>query len=127
MTGPDRDAPALAVRDLTYHFGRRIALSGLSLTVPQGAFVALLGPNGAGKTTLLSVVTRFFRSRPGQVSVFGSDLHETPAAALRSLGVVFQARTVDPDLSVLQNLTYHAALHGLAGHSGSRRFWIASA
>ena len=116
--------PALAIRDLSYRYGSRTALSDLSLAVPQSAFVALLGPNGAGKTTLFSIVTRLFGSRRGQVSLFGHDLHAEPAAALRSMGVVFQPRTVDPDLTVLQNLHYHAALHGLAG--GALRLRIES-
>jgi ABC-2 type transport system ATP-binding protein len=118
---PENPAPALDVRDLSYRFGKREALSGLSLVVPRGGFVALLGPNGAGKTTLFSIVTRFFGSRAGQVGIFGHDLHAEPSLALAAIGVVFQARTVDPDLTVLQNLVYHAALHGLAGASARRR------
>ena len=75
----------------------------------------MLGPNGAGKTTLFSVVTRLYDNRSGSVSIFGHDLRRASRLALAELGVVFQARTLDPDLTVRQNLAYHAALHGLSG------------
>jgi len=120
MVLPD-DAPALRVRGLSHRFGPRVALDELSLDVPAGSFVALLGPNGAGKTTLFSHLTRFLPNAVGQVKIFGHDLCLAPAPALAALGVVFQARTVDPDLSVVQNLVYHATLHGLAGRDVKRR------
>ena len=79
--------------------------------------MALLGPNGAGKTTLFSIVTRLYNNRSGSVAIFGHDLSRDPSPALAELGVVFQARTLDPDLTVRQNLAYHAALHGLSGRA----------
>jgi ABC-2 type transport system ATP-binding protein len=105
--------PALAVRDVTHRFGSREALSGVSLEVPRGRFVALLGPNGAGKTTLFSIATRLYHNRSGEVAIFGRDLRREPSRALAELGVVFQSRTLDTDLTVRQNLFYHAALHGM--------------
>jgi ABC-2 type transport system ATP-binding protein len=75
----------------------------------------LLGLNGAGKSTLFSLVTRLYNIREGTIRVLGHELQREPGEALRSLGVVFQARTLDLDLSVVQNLTYHAALHGIPG------------
>lgn len=108
-------APALEVEHVTHRFGSRQALADVSLMVPQGRFVALLGPNGAGKTTLFAVVTRLHASRTGTVRIFGHDLERASSLALAELGVVFQSRTLDQDLSVRQNLAYHAALHGLAG------------
>src|SRR4051794_5457715 len=107
--------PALEVEHVAHRFGSRQALADVSLMVPQGRFVALLGPNGAGKTTLFSVVTRLHASRTGTVRIFGHDLERASSLALAELGVVFQSRTLDLDLSVRQNLAYHAALHGLAG------------
>jgi ABC-2 type transport system ATP-binding protein len=105
--------PALAVRDVSHQFGERQALKSVSLEVRRGAFVALLGPNGAGKTTLFSVVTRLYHNSSGTIAVFGHELRREPSRALAELGVVFQSRTLDSDLSVRQNLLYHAALHGI--------------
>ncbi len=112
-----RPVPALQVAGVSHSFGRRKALDDVSLEVPQGHFVALLGPNGAGKTTLFSLVTRLYACRVGAVRIFGHDLSRAPSAALSELGVVFQNRTLDLDLTVRQNLAYHAALHGLAGRA----------
>ncbi|MGH7051613.1 MAG: ABC transporter ATP-binding protein [Acetobacteraceae bacterium] len=108
---------ALSVERVSHSYGARRALDDVSLAVPRGGFSALLGLNGAGKTTLFSLITRLFDTRRGRISVQGYDISRRPSAALAELGVVFQARTLDLDLSVRDNLLYHAALHGL----GSRR------
>jgi len=60
-----------------------------------------------------SLVTRLFGIQTGRISIFGHDIGLAPGEALRLLGVVFQPRTLDLDLSVTQNLLYHAALHGI--------------
>ncbi|MFS8036325.1 ABC transporter ATP-binding protein [Xanthobacter sp. AM11] len=111
------DAPALAIDAVSHAFGQRLALDTVSLTVPPGRFVALLGPNGAGKTTLFALATRLYTTRTGRVRIFGHDLARAPSLALAELGVVFQSRTLDLDLSVRQNLAYHGALHGLSGRA----------
>jgi ABC-2 type transport system ATP-binding protein len=113
--------PALAVEHVSHAFGARQALDDVSLEVPQGGFVALIGLNGAGKTTLFALITRLYDNVSGRIAIMGSDLRREPSAALGRLGVVFQARTLDPDLSVRQNLVYHAALHGLSPREGLRR------
>ncbi len=110
--------PALSVANVTHAFGARKALDDVSLSVPAGSFTALLGPNGAGKTTLFSLITRLYDNRSGTIEVL---VRRQPAAALSQLGVVFQARTLDLELSVIQNLLYHATLHGLGFAAGRRR------
>jgi ABC-2 type transport system ATP-binding protein len=106
-------SPALEATGVGHRFGARVALADVSLTVPRGRFVALLGPNGAGKTTFFAVLTRLYHNRAGSVRVFGHDLRRRPSLALSEMGVVFQSRTLDQDLTVRQNLGYHAALHGI--------------
>ena len=81
----------------------------------------LLGLNGAGKSTLFSVITHLYASRSGVVRIFGRDVARESGAALAALGVVFQQRTLDPDLSVAQNLAYHGALHGHRPARDARR------
>ena len=114
-------APALEIRGLSYSYGRRKALAEVSFELSPGRFVVLLGPNGAGKTTLFSLVTRLFAKQAGSIRVFGHDPARAPGAALSMLGVVFQQRTLDLDLTARQNLVYHAALHGMSFHDGARR------
>jgi ABC-2 type transport system ATP-binding protein len=113
--------PALAVEHVSHAFGKVRALDDVSLTVEEGAFVALLGVNGAGKTTLFSLVTRLYDNVSGRIAVFGHDVRRAPGAALAELGVVFQSRALDADLTVAQNLAYHAALHGLPRAAARRR------
>jgi len=104
---------ALSVTDVSYSYGARRALDHVSLTVRPASFTALLGLNGAGKSTLVALITRLFGLQSGRISIFGHDVERDPGEALRRLGVVFQPRTLDLDLSVMQNLRYHAALHGI--------------
>jgi len=110
-----RDAApaALSVGGLSYAFGQKSVLRDINLTVAQGDFTVLLGLNGAGKTTLFSLITRLFSTRAGRIAVFGHDMDRAPRQALARLGVVFQHPTLDLDLTVDQNLFYHAALHGM--------------
>ncbi len=106
---------ALQIDHVSHNFGAVQALDDVSLTVPRGGFTALLGVNGAGKTTLFSLVTRLYNNRSGMIRVAGHDLRREPSQALARLGVVFQSRAMDADLTIRQNLIYHASLHGIPG------------
>jgi ABC-2 type transport system ATP-binding protein len=107
-------APALEIEHVGHRYGARVALDDVSLTVRRSSFTVLLGLNGAGKSTLFSLVTRLFAIRSGGIRILGHDVVNEPGAALSKLGVVFQSRALDVDISVRQNLMYHAALHGIA-------------
>jgi ABC-2 type transport system ATP-binding protein len=111
----DPAVPALSIKDVTHSYRERRALDHVSFEVRRGAFAVLLGLNGAGKTTLFSLVTRLYAAQHGSIFVLGFDVAREPAQALSRLGVVFQARTLDLDLTVMQNLLYHASLHGIGG------------
>lgn len=111
----------LEVTGIGFSFGRKRALDGIDLRVHEGEFKVLLGPNGAGKTTLFSLITRLYDSPEGRIAVNGEELRRKPIEALRAMGVVFQQPTLDLDLSVRQNLMYHASLHGLSRSHASQR------
>ena len=112
---------ALEVANVSHSYGKRKALDNISFRVRPASFCVLLGLNGAGKTTLFSLVTRLYAAQQGTLRIFGFDVNRTPGEALRRLGVVFQARTLDLDLTVLQNLSYHAALHGMSARETKLR------
>jgi ABC-2 type transport system ATP-binding protein len=114
----DAETDALLVRGVSHRFGPVLALDDVSLAVARGGFVVLLGPNGAGKSTLFALITRLYDNVTGEIRILGNDVRRQPAAALRQLGVVFQSRSLDADLTVLQNLAYHAALHGIGRAEG---------
>ena len=111
----------LRVTDLNFAYDSKRALQDVSFKVPAGRFCALLGPNGAGKSTLFGLLTRLLISPTGRIEVAGHDLTNEPGAALSKLGIVFQQTTLDLDLSVRQNLSYFAALHGISGRDAARR------
>jgi len=110
---PGSAEKALSIANVSHSYGARRALDKVSLAVMPASFTALLGLNGAGKSTLFSLVTRLFGIQTGSIRIFGHDIGQEPGEALRCMGVVFQPRTLDLDLSVRQNLLYHAALQGI--------------
>ncbi|MGH6858632.1 MAG: ATP-binding cassette domain-containing protein [Phyllobacterium sp.] len=118
---PEARVPALELAAIGYAYGRRRALDDISFSIAPGRFAVLLGLNGAGKTTLFSLVSHLFATKHGHIHVFGNDIDRRPREALRRLGIVFQARTLDLDLSVHQNLSYHASLHGIGSRQAGRR------
>src|SRR5690349_25122298 len=105
---------ALRVTNVVKTYGRTKALDQVSFTVAPGAVTALLGPNGAGKTTLFQLVTGLFVPDSGTIDIFDVSFERNPVAALRQLGIVFQQPALDLDLTAIQNLRFHASLHGMA-------------
>jgi ABC-2 type transport system ATP-binding protein len=117
-------APALSVAEVSHSFAGTPVLNEVSFSVPTGSFTLLLGLNGAGKTTLFSLIMRLYHSASGTIRVFGYDLRREPLAALACIGTVFQQMTLDLDLTVEQNLFYHASLHGMARRDAAPRIAV---
>jgi ABC-2 type transport system ATP-binding protein len=111
---------ALSLRGLTKRYDNGfLALDGLDLDVPDGAFFGLLGPNGAGKTTLISAVCNLIRVTAGEIAVFGHD-HSTLSA--RSLiGLAEQDVNLDRFLDVEETLLYHGGYYGMDRAHARRR------
>jgi ABC-2 type transport system ATP-binding protein len=116
-----REVSALEVEGVSHSFGKRRALDDVGFQIPPGSFTVLLGQNGAGKTTLFSLITRLYNSRSGAIRIFGIEVRSRPSQALGRLGVVFQQRTIDLELTVMQNLLYAAGLQGIARAEARRR------
>lgn len=112
---------SIEVRDLSFSYGKKTALNQLNFGLTPGAFNALLGPNGAGKSTLFALLTRLYSLQQGEISINGDSIRRHPANVMRKLGVVFQQSTLDLDLTVGQNLRYHAALHGISSTAARPR------
>ncbi len=107
--------PALDVQQVSHHYGKQQALDHLSLSVAAGEIFALLGPNGSGKTTLFRLISTLARIQTGDICVFGVSAKAQQVAVRGSLGIVFQSPSLDPKLTVLENIRCQAALYGLRG------------
>ena len=83
--------------------------------------ILVMGLPGAGKTTLYSLITRLYNNISGSVKIYGYDVRDQSSEALKNIGVVFQQPTLDLDLSIKENLHYHASLHGISVKQASRR------
>ena len=121
MSSNKKSPSALSVSDLSYRYTQKPVLKNISFELTAGRFYALLGPNGAGKSTLFSLLSQLLRSRDGRIVINGYDLEQYPRKAMASVGIVFQQSTLDLDLSVKQNLLYHASLHGIGTKEANLR------
>jgi ABC-2 type transport system ATP-binding protein len=85
----------------------------VSFAIEEGTLFALLGPNGAGKTTTISILTTTLSATSGSVRIAGHDLATQENAVRQSVGIIFQAPSLDMNLSGEENVRFHAALYGL--------------
>jgi len=94
-----------------YHNGK-MALDGVSLSVPEGSFYALLGPNGAGKSTLINILADIVRHDSGAATLFGRDIFTERAWCKRQMGVVPQEIAFDPFFTPREVLHLTSGLFG---------------
>jgi ABC-2 type transport system ATP-binding protein len=116
--------PAVEIAGIRHRYGERVALDGISLRIERGELFGLLGPNGGGKSTLFKILCTLLVAEGGTARVLGHDVAREPDRVRRRLGVVFQHASVDPMLTVEENLVHHGHLYGLSG--GSLRSAIGS-
>lgn len=102
----------LDVRSVTKRFGGLVAVSDVTLTVPEGSITGLIGPNGAGKTTLFTLISGFQQPSAGTVHFRGEDVTGRPPERLAVMGIARTFQIVQPfaGLSVAENIAVGAYL-----------------
>jgi ABC-2 type transport system ATP-binding protein len=104
---------AIAVEQIVKRYGAFEAVKGVTFSVAEGEIFGLLGPNGAGKSTLIRMMTTLIPATAGKAIVAGYDVAKDSDAVRRVIGVIPQALTSDPDLTVEENLSIYAKLYSV--------------
>jgi len=99
--------------DVSRHFGRRRAVSHVSLTARSGDIIGLLGPNGAGKSTLIGMLATLVTPTSGTITYGGRSARMLGGALRASIGLLAHELSLYPDLTARQNLALFAGLYGL--------------
>jgi heme exporter protein A len=107
--------PAIELDGLERRYGERVALTGVTVSLPPGATLAVLGANGAGKTTLLRVLAGLLRPHSGTARVLGAELPGERWKVPGQIGYLGHEPLLYRELTGRENLTYHARLHGVDG------------
>lgn len=105
----------IKVENLSYAYGARRALAGVTFSISQGETVGFLGPNGSGKTTLFKILSTLIPVDHAAINILGHELGSESQSVRQYLGVVFQHPSLDLKLTVTENLRHHGHLYGLWG------------
>ena len=103
--------PAIEVNHIVKKYGDFTAVDDVSFQVAEGEIFGLLGPNGAGKSTLIRMMTTLIPITAGYAKISGYDVRTKADDARRCIGVIPQAMTSDPDLTLEENLSIYAKLY----------------
>jgi ABC-2 type transport system ATP-binding protein len=117
----ERASAAVSVTGLAKSFGDIAAVKGVTFDVGAGEIFAFLGPNGAGKSTTIKMLCTLLRPTAGHATVAGHDVAHEPKAVRASIGLVFQERTLDEQLTADENLAFHGALYGIPKREMAQR------
>lgn len=104
---------AVEIQGLTKSYGTLVALDHVSLSVPEGSLFGLIGPDGAGKTTLYQILTTLLSPDAGNAIVAGLDVAKDYRRLRAEIGYMPEKFSLYPDLTVMENLRFFAALFGV--------------
>ncbi len=102
----------VTLRELVKVYGRDLAVRGIDLVIPDGAFVVLVGPSGCGKSTTLRMIAGLESISHGELRIDGKLANDLPSQD-RGVAMVFQTYALYPHLSVQDNLAFSLKLAGM--------------
>ncbi|MDR2720631.1 MAG: ABC transporter ATP-binding protein [Nitrososphaerota archaeon] len=111
----------ISTENLCKTYGSVKAINNLNLHVRDGEIFGFLGPNGAGKTTTIRVLTTLTLPSSGSASVGGYDVKEEPDRVKKTIGIVQQHISLDRDLTVRENMEFHARIQHLSSSKRKQR------
>jgi ABC-2 type transport system ATP-binding protein len=117
-TGTAHAPPVIELVGLGKHYGDRVAVDGVTFSVPAGRIVGLVGPNGAGKTTTLRAIAGIHAPSAGTVRVAGHDVVREPVQAKRRLALVPDEPALFSSLTVWEHLEFTARIYGVRDWRG---------
>lgn len=112
---------AIEIHSLTKRYKDLIAVNALDLTVLQGELFALLGVNGAGKTTTIKMLTGLTRPTEGDAVLMGNSIVSAADEVKKAIALSPQETAVAPNLTVQENLSLMAELHGVGREDAARK------
>ena len=104
----------IEVQDLTKSYGPRLAVDGITFSVPRGEILGFLGPNGAGKSTTMRILTGYLSATAGTASVAGFDVFQNPLEVRRRIGYVPENNPLYNEMRVSDYLRLCCQLRGVA-------------
>ncbi|MBA2962568.1 MULTISPECIES: ABC transporter ATP-binding protein [Ramlibacter] len=109
------DSALVVCRELSFGYGARRILDGVSFSVPRGKVTALMGASGGGKTTVLRLIGGQVRAQQGSLTFDGQEVGTLDAAGLyairRRMGMLFQFGALFTDMSVFDNVAFPLREH----------------
>ncbi|MBQ8179766.1 MAG: ABC transporter ATP-binding protein [Candidatus Methanomethylophilaceae archaeon] len=108
-------------RGITKRFGDHVAVDGIDVDIMEGEIMGFLGPNGAGKTTTMRMLTTLSQPTSGEIEVDGRRISGSSDPVKESIGIIQQHTALDRDVSVLENIRYHAMLHRMSRREADER------
>ena len=112
---PDK---SIVVEDLTYAYGKLLAVDHIDFSVDAGEIMGFLGPNGAGKTTTVKMLTGQLRPQSGRAVLLGHDVAVDTQKVRAQIGVCFEQTNLYEQMTALDNLALFAELFGVKDFDG---------
>lgn len=103
----------IEVKNLVKDYGDNLAVNNINFSVKKGEFFGFLGPNGAGKSTTINILCTILGRTSGEVLIGGKDVYLEQDAVRKDIGIIFQEKTLDENLTARENLMIHARLYGV--------------